>query len=68
MTTLDTWLAARRRPRVRFPIAYLATLVRDIRLGPTVRQVEGLDDYLRRDIGLEDEADIRRALREGRNL
>jgi uncharacterized protein YjiS (DUF1127 family) len=68
MTTLETWLEERQGPRANPLAAFLEGLVREFRLRQTIRHVEGLDDHLLRDIGLEHVAEIRRALHNGRRF
>lgn len=68
MTLLEMGREERLRPRA-IPLAgLLDLLVGTIRLRRTIRHVENLDPHLRRDVGLENIADVRRALREGRTL
>jgi uncharacterized protein YjiS (DUF1127 family) len=68
MTTLETWLEERRGPPANRLAAFLEGIVWEFRLRRTMRHVEGLDDHLLRDIGLEHVAEIRRALRNGRRF
>lgn len=68
MTTFETWLEERQGPPANPLSTFLEGIVREFRLRQTIRHVEGLDDHLLRDIGLEHVAEIRRALRYGRRF